>query len=217
MTPIDRPFFWIRRCAFCYRFTLFTRILLATAFIPTGMVKLMGERFTLIPVGNPIGDFFEAMYQTGFFWRFIGLAQIVAAVLLLIPRFAHLGAAIFLPIIINIFVITLSLNFAGTPVVTGLMLLAVTWLCVWDFHRFRPMLTTAPLEHAVHQPRLDRWEFAGFTIFGVCLMSVFGMIRGVIIPAFVPILIIAGFAAGLFTLARFLWVWWKDRTPAATT
>lgn len=36
--------------------------------------------------------------------KFIGLAQVVAAVLLLIPPLAQLGAAMFLPIIVNIFV-----------------------------------------------------------------------------------------------------------------
>ena len=29
------------------------------------------------------------------------------------------------------------------------LLAPVTWLCVWDFHRFRPMLTTSPLGAAV--------------------------------------------------------------------
>lgn len=38
--------------------------------------------------------------------KFIRLAQVVAAVLLLIPPLAQLGAAMFLPIIVNIFVIT---------------------------------------------------------------------------------------------------------------
>ena len=71
---------------------------------------------------SPIGYFFEALYQTGFYWRFIGMAQLVAALLLLIPRTATLGALVYFPIILNIYVITVSLHFQGTPYLTGLML-----------------------------------------------------------------------------------------------
>ena len=65
MKLIDGPFLRLRSSAFCYRFTLFTRILLAAAFIPTGMVKLMGQRFTLISPEHPIGAFFEAHIEQG--------------------------------------------------------------------------------------------------------------------------------------------------------
>ena len=71
MTKFDRVLLHLRRSPFAYRFALFTRVLLAAAFLPTGMVKLLGERFTLIAPGNPIGDFFEALYQTGMYWRFL--------------------------------------------------------------------------------------------------------------------------------------------------
>lgn len=203
---LDRLFLWIRGSAFCYRFTLLTRILLAAAFIPTGMVKLMGERFTLLGTDNPIGAFFEAMYQTGLFWRFIGLTQVVAGILLLIPRLAHLGAAVFLPVVINIFIITISLGFGGTPVITGLMALAVTYLVLWDFHRFRSMLTLTPLEVPVPVQRLDAWETAGFVVFAVSLLCFFGITRGLIGAAVARTLVVTGIAAGLFALGRYLWV-----------
>ena len=67
------------------------RILLAMAFFPTGLVKATGQRFTLLPIENPVGFFFEAMYQTGPYWYFIGMVQVAAAVLLLIPATATLG------------------------------------------------------------------------------------------------------------------------------
>ena len=75
---VDRLFVWVRSKPLFYRVTLFTRIMLAAGFIPTGMVKLLGQRFTLLPVSTPIGAFFEAMYQTDLFWRFIGASQVVA-------------------------------------------------------------------------------------------------------------------------------------------
>ena len=205
-TPLDRPFLWTRSQPFFYRFALFTRVLLAAGFIPTGMVKLLGHRFTQISPEVPIGAFFEAMYQTGLYWRFLGATQVLAGLLLLWPRFAHLGAAIFFGVILNIFVVTLSLSFRGTPIVTGLMLLAVTYLCVWDFHRFRPMLTETPRPGEVRQHRLDRWEFAGFALFGASLVGFFFIARGTLSNTLTIPCVATGFGAGLFTLGRFLWV-----------
>ena len=215
MPLLDRAFLWVRSCSLCYRFTLFTRILLAAGFLPTGMVKLAGLRFTTISVEHPVGAFFEAMYQTGLYWRFLGMSQVLAAVLLLLPACAHLGAALFLPIMINIFVITISMGFRGTPVVTGLMLLAVVYLVAWDFHRFRALLTRRPLHEPVPEPRLDRWERVGFAVFAVSLLAFFGATRGMVSLGLGPALIVTGTLAGLATVARFLWVWWFElRRPA---
>lgn len=207
MEAVDRAFLWVRSCMFCHRFALFTRLLLAAAFLPTGMVKLMGERFTLIAPGNPIGDVFEALYQTGLFWRFIGAAQVAAALLLLVPRLAHLGAALFLPIVVNIFVLTVALDFRGTPFITGPMVLAVLFLVAWDWHRFRSLVTTRPLDAVVPQQRLDPWERLGFTVFGLSLVAVLGITRDLFVAELARAALVTGFAAGLFTLGRFLWVW----------
>lgn len=208
MSPLDRAFLWTRRCALSYRFALFTRILLAAGFIPTGLVKLLGQRFTLIPPENPIGAFFEALYQTGLYWQFLGLTQVVAGVLVLIPRLAHLGALLFFPIILNIFVITVSLGFRGTPVVTGLMLCAALYLCAWDFHRWRSLFFRTPLEEPVPTQRLDPWERVGFGAFAASLVGFFALTRGFGSPSLGLTCVGLGLLAGLFTLGRFLWVWW---------
>ena len=212
---LDALFLRLRRGPFFYRLAWFNRILLAAAFIPTGSVKFMGQRFTLMGPETPIGAFFEAMFQTGLFWRFIGLSQIVAGVLLLIPRFSHLGAAIFFPIILNIVVITVGLDFGGTPVVTASMLLSVTYLCVWDWHRFRALFTLSPPLMAVPRPRLDRWERTGFQAFALCLLGFFFVTRGQLDSGFMLLSLVGGFLAGLLTLSRYLWLWKKDRLPQA--
>lgn len=124
-------------------FTGFNRIVLAVAFIPSGMTKLVGNRFTQIPVDNPIGLFFEGFYQTGFWYRFVGFAQVFAAVLLLIPRTSTLGAIVFFPIVLNIAIITWSLNFQGTWVITSLMFLSNLYLLCWDFDKLKPVLPFA--------------------------------------------------------------------------
>jgi len=210
---VDRLFARVRAQPFFWRMTLFTRILLAAGFIPTGLVKLLGERFTLLPPDTPIGAFFEAMYQTGLYWRFLGASQVTAGLLLLVPRWAHLGALLFLPIVANILVVTVALSFTGTPVVTALMLLAVVYLCAWDYHRIRAVFTERPWPAglAVAQPRLDRWERVGFWAFGLSLLAVFVAIRGFVPMAVVRAFLVTGTLAGLFTLVRFLTVGRKLR------
>ena len=81
---LARPHAWARRQSWLARFTLMNRLLLAMAFLPTGLVKATGQRFTILPIETPVGFFFEAMYQTGPYWRFIGISQMAAAVLLLV-------------------------------------------------------------------------------------------------------------------------------------
>lgn len=96
----DRLHVKARRVSALHRLAVVSRILLALAFIPTGMVKLLGQRFTLMGPDTPVGYFFEAMYQTGFYWNFLGLSQVLAGVLLLIPWTATLGAVV-LPLLVG--------------------------------------------------------------------------------------------------------------------
>lgn len=103
----------------------------------------MGQPFTVIPVSDPIGYFFGALLKTGTYSQFIGAAQLLAGLLILIPRTAAAGAILYLCIITNIFVLTLSLDFGGTPVITGLMLLAALYLLAWEYPRWRSLLQPA--------------------------------------------------------------------------
>ncbi len=122
-------------------FTWFTRILLAIAFMPSGFTKLIGNRFTSISVENPIGFFFEAMYQTGWYWNFLGATQLLVALLLLIPRTSFFASLLYLPIIINIFLMVTSMHFTGTPIVTGLMLLGNIYLILWDYNKLKKIIS----------------------------------------------------------------------------
>lgn len=125
-------------------FTRLTRVLLALGFLPSDLTKLLGNRFTSLSPDTPIGYFFEALYQTGAYWRFIGAAQLLAAILLLIPVTTTLGAVLYFPIILNIFIITISLHFRGTPVITGLMLLGSLYLLCWDYNKLKYLILRAP-------------------------------------------------------------------------
>ena len=118
-------------------FTWFTRILLAIAFLPSGYKKVAGLRFTNMPVENPVGYFFEALYQTGFYWNFLGGVQLLAALLIVIPRTAFFGAILYLPVIVNIFVIVTAMGFIGTPYIVGMMLLANLYLLFYELPKLQ--------------------------------------------------------------------------------
>lgn len=121
-------------------FTAFTRILLFVGFIPPSIKKILHEPFTSLPDSNPVGHYFNALLGTGFYYEFIGWGQLIAAVLLLFPRTAHLGALMFFPIILNIAVLTNAVGFKGTWLLTIFMTLAATYLVAWDYDRLKPIL-----------------------------------------------------------------------------
>jgi uncharacterized membrane protein YphA (DoxX/SURF4 family) len=123
-------------------FAVFCRVALALGFIPSGIVKIMGERFTALPSNHPLGHYFDALHLTGFYYTFIGVSQLTAALLLLIPRTALLGALLYLPIIFNICVLTYATRFEGTRIAT-LMLLANLYLLCWDYARLKYVLPLA--------------------------------------------------------------------------
>lgn len=124
---------------FLQLFTIFTRLVLAIGFIPPSIPKILHRPFTILPDSNPVGHYFNALYQTGFYYEFLGWTQIIAAVLLLFPRTAHLGALMFFPIIINITVLTNSVGFVGTWLITILMSVAALYLVCWDYDRIKPI------------------------------------------------------------------------------
>jgi len=120
-------------------FAAFVRCLLAVGFIPPSYTKIMHRPFTVLPDSNPVGHYFNALYQTGFYYEFIGWSQMIAAILLLIPRTSHLGALLFLPIIVNIAVLTSSVGFVGTWLITIFMSLAAAFLVAWEYDRLKPI------------------------------------------------------------------------------
>lgn len=120
-------------------FTVFCRIALALGFIPSGIVKISGERFTALPSNHPLGHYFDALFQTGYYYTFIGVAQLVIALLLLIPRTALLGAILHFPTILNICILAYATRFEGTRITT-LMLLANLYLLWWDYDRLKYIL-----------------------------------------------------------------------------
>ena len=158
-------------------FTAFTRLLLFIGFTPPSIKKILNQPFTVLPDSNPVGHYFNALYHTGFYYQFIGWAQLTAAVLLLFPRTAHLGALMFLPIIANIAVLTTSVGFVGTWILTILMTLAATYLVAWDYDRLKPILFSQRIEKAGFIKHEFVWLPILFAIGGASVGVIWWLIR----------------------------------------
>ena len=122
---------WLRYFAICCRLGL------AVGFLPSGLVKIVGERFTALSNNHPMGHYLEALHQTGYYYTFIGILQVTAAILLLIPRTAILGALLYFPIILNIFILSWALRFDGSFLSSPLMVLANLFLLCWDYDKLK--------------------------------------------------------------------------------
>lgn len=121
-------------------FAVFNRITLAIGFLIAGAVKIMGERFASgLSANQPMGHYLEALHHTGYYYTFIGILQVAAAILLLIPRTRLLGALIYFPIILNICILAYAVRFEGTRITT-LMVLAGLYLLAWDYDRLKYIL-----------------------------------------------------------------------------
>jgi uncharacterized membrane protein YphA (DoxX/SURF4 family) len=159
-------------------FAVFCRIALAAGFIPAGYVKIIGERFAAgLPSNNPLGHYFDALHLTGYYYTFIGIVQIITAILLLIPRTALLGALMYFPIIVNICILTYATRFDGTRLNT-MMLLASLFLLIWDYDRLKHILpfkqpaTNPPILKKPLGKRLRIIFFGG--CFAVLAIIIFG-------------------------------------------
>ena len=146
-----------------------TRYLLGFAFIPSGMKKVLGQRFTSIGTDNPIGYFFEALFRTGMYWNFLGWGQLIAAVLMMTQLFSTLGNLIFFFIISNIFFITVSMHFTGTWLIALLMLFASTCLLLWDTNRLQYIILQKgflEIRQDIKLPEASRlWQISGILLF----------------------------------------------------
>lgn len=121
-------------------FAIFNRVALAAGFLPSGFVKIMGERFTALSNNHPMGQYLEALHHTGYYYTFIGVLQVSAALLLLIPRTAVLGAVLYFPIILNICILSLAVRFDGSLLSSPLMVLANLYLLFWYYDRLKFIL-----------------------------------------------------------------------------
>ena len=159
----------IKSVFFIQIFVIYVRYLIGGAFVFASLIKIKGNRFTTFshedaPMGSTM-HFFETLYQTGLYWQFIGWCQLLAGFLLMTQRFSKLGALVNFPILLNVFVITISMEFGFTYVITGLMLLANLGLLVWHWEELKSLVNLPSQTPQVLEERQKLWEFTGLVLF----------------------------------------------------
>lgn len=141
ISTIDTIHSQIKQNRWIQYFAIFNRVALAAGFIIAGMVKIVGERFASgLSVNHPMGHYLDALHQTGYYYTFIGIAQVAAGILLLIPRTALLGALLYFPIILNICILSLAVRFEGSLLSSPLMVLSNLFLLCWYYDRIKYIL-----------------------------------------------------------------------------
>jgi hypothetical protein len=182
---------WGTRQPVFRRFTECLRVLLSAGFFGPGLVKLTGHHFAPVGMPGPAGAMFDALFAIGPYWRFIGGAQVAAALMLMVPGLASIGNLFFFVVILNIFMITASLDFAGTVYVTGLMLLGSLYLLLWDYPRWKLLLPGATTAARPQAPRVPALERAGYLACAVSGWMFFSVMRGFIPSPFAGWLVYA--------------------------
>jgi uncharacterized membrane protein YphA (DoxX/SURF4 family) len=157
---IDRIVAAAHRRRWMHGVVIVLRYLLGFAFLPAGLKKMLGEPFTDPANTGRFHEFLHAFHATGGFYRFVGVVQLCAAVLLMTQRFALAGALVLLPVITAITAFCWSTAVYPTAVVATLMWLGAVALVVWDLDRWRGVVRA---ERTVGRP----WVVAGVAILAV--------------------------------------------------
>jgi len=140
-STLDRLHSQAKQNLWLWLFSIFCRLALALGFIPAAIVKLIDERFASgLSANHPMGHYLEALHLTGYYYTFIGVVQLAAAVMLLIPRTATLGAFLYLPIILNICILTFATRFDGSLFTSPLMTLANLYILGWNYEKWKYIL-----------------------------------------------------------------------------
>lgn len=155
------------------------RIFIGFAFVPSGLKKVLGEPFTDPHLRGPFHDFLHAFYATGWFYAFVGSAQLVAAALLMTQRFALVGALVATPILTTILAFCWSTQVYPTASVVTLMWLGTLALIGWEWPRWRGVVREEPLDPATYaalrEERIDRrlWSACGVVVLTLYLVVCF--------------------------------------------
>ncbi|GGB13365.1 DoxX family protein [Mucilaginibacter rubeus] len=174
-TTLDQLHYQAKGNKWMQLFATFNRIVLAAGFFIAGNVKIMGERFANgLSANQPMGHYLEALHHTGYYYTFIGILQVAAAILLLIPRTRLLGALIYFPIILNICILAYAVRFEGTRITT-LMVLANLYLLGWDYDRLKFILPFKQKNSHTTQPEIRSNKFP-FMFFGGVFVTIAAVI-----------------------------------------
>lgn len=140
---------WLRarRTRWVNVFVVNLRFLIGFAFVPAALKKVLDQPFTDPSNHGRFHDFLHGFYATGWFYQFVGVMQLVAAVLLFTQRFATAGALVALPILTAITAFCWSTQVYPTATIATLMWLGTIGLLIWDIHKWRGVFASDRERH----------------------------------------------------------------------
>ncbi len=152
---------------------ILVRLLIGFAFLPAGIKKVLGQPFTDPSNSGPFHDFLHAFHATGGFYRFVGVVQLLAALLLMTQRRAGLGAALAAPVLTAIVVFCWSTMVVPTAIVATLMWLGTLAVLAWELPRWwtPPGDPAAPraTDDGLASPDLGAWAGCGLAVLALYL------------------------------------------------
>lgn len=150
------------------------RILIGFAFLPAALKKVLDQPFTDPASAGRFHDFLDAFHATGPFYQFVGVVQLLAALLLSTQYLALLGALLALPVLTAISVFVWStIGVTPTAIVASLMTVGTIALLAWDFERWAGVVDGRAREVTPSPIDLRPWMWCGAAIWalyiGVCV------------------------------------------------
>jgi len=117
-----------------------TAIFLGFTFFGAGMAKLYFEHQYFGWIGPTWLIERLEEYQLGFYGQFIAVSQIFIGYLLFTTRYKLIGSIMMIPLIGNTLMVTISMQWKGTPFVLS-FLLGLNLLILWHYRDFfKPLL-----------------------------------------------------------------------------
>jgi len=147
-------------------------ILLGFTFFSSGMGKLYAEHSFLSFIG-PVwlaDQLYE--YNLKLYAQFIGYSQVTIGFMLLTFRFRTLGAIMLVPMVANILMITISLEWRGTPYIVGILLAMNLYLLWYDRSQLLHLLTGHRSERLEMKPLLRSGSLLWILAYLLTLLSI---------------------------------------------
>jgi hypothetical protein len=139
-------------------FPLLISCFLGFTFWTAGMVKLYAGHQFIGWIGPPWLVERLAEFDLGFYAEFIAVCQISIGFMLLTTRFKLIGSIMMVPMILNILMVTISQNWAGTPYVLAVLFLMDLYI-LWQYRDFfRPLIDEGKNAKLIKTRKEKSWQ-----------------------------------------------------------
>jgi hypothetical protein len=124
--------------------TITARVLLALAFLPTGVMYFIGMMpQPKEPPPKALMDFATAIMNTGYLMGLVKGVELVAGLMFLANRFVPLALVIIAPVVVNIAMVNIKVGPTTPGVITSVVLIVLWLYLAWAYRAAAAPLLTA--------------------------------------------------------------------------